>query len=218
MLAVGIGLVTVGVPPLLLPRDRKAAPPAAMATTAPNATSTAPSASASGTSTSTSISASSTASSATAAQACGTGGSTRPACTVYGAALGTGWAVESAGVKVVPAGVVPGTDQVAFRVEPKEKTASVALVAATPVAARHLRFRVYGGRVHGTVLRVSAAGGGGPGRAPVVLSAPVDVWTVFEVELAEFIPGGALRRLDFVIATDMVPNAYRFFLDDIQLS
>ncbi|MET7392774.1 hypothetical protein ABZS66_04670 [Dactylosporangium sp. NPDC005572] len=150
---------------------------------------------------------------------CGTGAGSRPACAVYGAALGTGWSIESAGVKVVPAGVVPGTDQVALRVEPKEKTAFVALVATAAVTATTLRFRVYGGRVHGTVLRVTVAETAGrPAAAPVVLTAPVDVWTAFELDLAELLPGRALRRIDLVIATDMVPNAYRFFVDDVQLS
>lgn len=216
MLAGGIGLVTAGVPPLLLPRHH---PPAAVSSPA---ASSLPPGSAAGTAGSASPAgrAAAAGSAAAAGGACGTGGSTRPACTVYGAAVGTGWTVQSAGVKVVPAGVVPGTDQVALRVEPKDKAASVALVAAVPVTARHLKFRVYGGRIHGTVLRVSAssgAGAAGAGRAPVVLTAPVDGWTSFEVELAEFIPDGTLRRIDFVIATDMVPNAYRFFLDDIQL-
>ncbi|GAA3224089.1 hypothetical protein GCM10010532_055690 [Dactylosporangium siamense] len=149
---------------------------------------------------------------------CGTGGSSRPACTVYGAAVGTGWTVQSTGVKVVTNGVVPGTDQVALRVEPKEKTAAVTLVAAGPVAATRLTFRVYGGRVHGTVLRVTVSATTAPaGTAPVVLTAPVDVWTPFDLDLRELAPGQPVRRIDLVVATDMLPNAYRFFVDDLQL-
>lgn len=157
--------------------------------------------------------------------ACGTGGSTRPSCTVYGAAVGTGWTVQSTGVKVVTNGVVPGTDQVALRVEPKEKTAAVTLVAAVPVTATRLTFRVYGGRVHGTVLRVTVSATTAPaGTAPVVLTAPVDVWTPFEIDLRELTPAldadeqrRPVRRIDLVVATDMLPNAYRFFVDDLQL-
>jgi hypothetical protein len=149
---------------------------------------------------------------------CGTGGSGRPACTVYGAAVGTGWTVQSSGVRVVTNGVVPGTDQVALRVEPKEKTATVALVAAAPVTATRLTFRVYGGRVHGTVLRVTVSAGPSPATSPpVVLTAPVDVWTPFELDLGELAPGQPVRRIDLVVATDMLPNAYRFFVDDVQL-
>ena len=147
-----------------------------------------------------------------------TGGSSRPACTIYGAAVGTGWAVRSTGVKVVTDGVVPGTDQVALRVEPKDKTAAFALVAAGPVTAARLTFRVYGGRVHGTVLRVTVSATTQPsGTPPVVLTAPVDVWTPFEVDLRELAPGQPVRRIDLVVATDMLPNAYRFFVDDVQL-
>lgn len=213
MLAVAIGLVTVGVPPLLLPRDQD--PPAAAAPSPP--TSAAGAGSAASPSPSLSLSPGQT------VAPCGTGGSTRPSCTVYGAAVGTGWTVQSAGVKVVTSGVVPGTDQVALRVEPKEKAAAVTLLAAVPVTATRLTFRVYGGRVHGTVLRVTVSATAAPAAtAPVVLTAPVDVWTPFELDLRELAPApdGQLppvRRIDLVVATDMLPNAYRFFLDDLQL-
>ncbi|WP_460493808.1 hypothetical protein [Dactylosporangium cerinum] len=30
-------------------------------------------------------------------------------------------------------------------------------------------------------------------------------------------PGQPVRRIDLVVATDMLPNAYRFFVDDLQL-
>ncbi|MEV4513136.1 hypothetical protein AB0K00_29700 [Dactylosporangium sp. NPDC049525] len=207
MLAVAIGLVTVGVPPLLLPRDQD--PPAARSS--PSAVAS-PSAS---------VAASPAVDSpapSPGAPPCGTGGSSRPSCSVYGAAVGTGWTVQSTGVKVVTNGVVPGTDQVALRVEPKEKAASVALVAAGPVTATRLTFRVYGGRVHGTVLRVTVSATTAPsGAAPVVLTAPVDVWTPFDLDLRELAPGQPVRRIDLVVATDMLPNAYRFFVDDLQL-
>lgn len=210
MLAVAIGLVTVGVPPLLLPRDHTPAP-ATLPTAAP------PTAQSPGAASPTaSPSVSPTASPG--APPCGTGGSARPACTVYGAAVGTGWTVQSVGVKVVTNGVVPGTDQVALRVEPKEKTAAVAFVAAGPVAATRLTVRVYGGRVHGTVLRVTVSATTQPsGAPPVVLTAPVDVWTPFELDLRELAPGRPVRRIDLVVATDMLPNAYRFFVDDLRL-
>lgn len=139
-----------------------------------------------------------------------------PACAVYTTALGNGWAIESTGVRVIAAGVVPGTDIVALRVEPQEKAASVSLVAAVPVRVpdgARLRFRVYGGRVHGTVLRVTVSADARPsGTAPVVLTAPVDVWTTFAVDLGT---QHTVRRIDLVIATDLVPNAYRFFVDDL---
>jgi hypothetical protein len=206
MLAVAIGLVTVGVPPLLLPRDQD--PPFAVASASPSVSSVPV------------LSASPALSAApsVAAPPCGTGGSSRPSCIVYGAAVGTGWTVQSTGVKVVTNGVVPGTDQVALRVEPKEKAASVALVATGPVTATRLTFRVYGGRVHGTVLRVTVSATTAPsGTAPVVLTAPVDVWTPFDVDLGELAPGQPVRRIDLVVATDMLPNAYRFFVDDLRL-
>ncbi|MDG6102212.1 hypothetical protein Daura_44210 [Dactylosporangium aurantiacum] len=213
MLAVAIGLVTVGVPPLLLPRDHDPAPTALPTTSPPAAP---PTVSPSSQSPPVSPAASPTASPA--APPCGTGGSARPSCTVYGAAVGTGWTVQSVGVKVVTNGVVPGTDQVALRVEPKEKTAAVALVAAGPVTATRLTLRVYGGRVHGTVLRVTVSATTQPsGVPPVVLTAPVDVWTPFELDLRELAPGRPVRRIDLVVATDMLPNAYRFFVDDLQL-
>jgi hypothetical protein len=218
MLAVAIGLVTVGVPPLLLPRGQE--PPAAAPPTAGSsaAGSSAAGSSAAGSPVAVPSVAPTGAASSPGAPPCGTGGSGRPSCTVYGAAVGTGWTVQSTGVKVVTNGVVPGTDQVALRVEPKEKTAAVALVAAGPVTATRLTFRVYGGRVHGTVLRVTVSATAAPaGTPPVVLTAPVDVWTPFEIDLREVAPGLPVRRIDLVVATDMLPNAYRFFVDDLQL-
>ncbi|MEU0555337.1 hypothetical protein [Dactylosporangium sp. NPDC006015] len=218
MLAVAIGLVTVGVPPLLLPRDRNPSPSAAPAAVAPPVPAAGASPSAVGNSGGSAAQSQPASPVAPAASPCGTAGSARPACTVYGAAVGTGWSVRSVGVKVVTDGVVPGTDQVALRVEPKEKTAAVALVAATPVAATRLTFRVYGGRVHGTVLRVTVSATPDPaGTPPLVLTAPVDVWTPFDVDLRELAPGRPVRRIDLVVATDMLPNAYRFFVDDLQL-
>jgi hypothetical protein len=140
-----------------------------------------------------------------------------PSCVVYSTAVATGWAIESTGVKVFPVGTVPGSDRVAIRVEPKERVASVSLVASSAVlapAGAHLRFSVYGGRVHGTVLRVSVSATTTVDHSKVVtLTAPVDVWSSFAVQLD---PGHPIRRVDLVIATDMVPNAYRFFVDDVE--
>jgi hypothetical protein len=216
VLVAAVGVVTVAVPPLIAPDEggsgSTATAPTTPATGSATATTPAP--------TSTSLpTLTSSPGEATRPQCAPVNPSAvaagLPSCTVYSTALGNGWAIESTGVKVVPAGVVPGTDQVAIRVEPEEKVASVSLVAAVPVtlpAGARLRFRVYGGRVHGTVLRVSVQPGAGK---PVVLTAPVDVWSSFAVEVGT---QRTVQRIDLVIATDMVPNAYRFFVDDVEFA
>ncbi|MDQ0369847.1 hypothetical protein [Catenuloplanes indicus] len=148
------------------------------------------------------------------------GASPRPACAVYTTALGSGWSAEGVGVKVVPAGLVPGTEIVALRVEPKEKTASVSLVASEPFTVADgtvLKLRIYGGRLHGTVARLALS----PTTEfatdrPATLNAPVDEWVPFTVPVADLLPGGGpIRRIDVEIATEAVPNAYRFFIDDV---
>ncbi|MDR7325749.1 MULTISPECIES: hypothetical protein [Catenuloplanes] len=148
------------------------------------------------------------------------GASPRPACAVYTTALGSGWSAEGVGVKVVPAGLVPGTDIVALRVEPKEKTASVSLIASEPFTVPDgtvLKLRIYGGRLHGTVARLALSPTTGFATArPATLNAPVDEWVPFTVPVADLLPGGApIRRIDLEIATEAVPNAYRFFVDDV---
>lgn len=147
--------------------------------------------------------------------------SSRPSCGVYTTSLGTGWTIEGTGVRFLPAGVVPGTGQVAIRVEPQpdSRLNAVALVADSPVRAPPLlRLRVFGGRVHGSVLRLSASPSAQPDRArSVTLTAPVDRWSTFTVRLAELLPAGSpVRRIDLTVASELVPDAYRFFVDDVE--
>lgn len=145
-----------------------------------------------------------------------------PSCTAYGTALGTGWSLAGSGTKVMPGERVPGSEEVAVRVETEQQAASVSLLANAAVgvpAPGHVRFRVYGGRTYGTVLRltVSSSTAARPAR-PVVLVAARDRWTTFSVKLSALVPAGAgVRRLDLAIATDLVPRAYRFFLADVAL-
>ncbi len=53
----------------------------------------------------------------------------------------------------------------------------------------------------------------------VVLSAPADRWTRFNVAISQLVPAGApaIRRLDFALAYDLTPNTSRFFLDEVAL-
>ena len=140
-----------------------------------------------------------------------------PACAVYRTTLGNGWQIDGAGVKVVAGATVPGSERAAMRVEPEQDVASVSLVASRPFtvpSGGHLSLRVYGGRVHGTVLRVSTSPTKTADRSdPVVVTAPADQWSTFVVQLAG---GRPVQRIDLVIATDLVPHAYRFFVDDVE--
>ncbi|MDP9796295.1 hypothetical protein J2S43_004807 [Catenuloplanes nepalensis] len=221
-LAVAVGVIAVGVPPLIAPPDEPSAPVAASQPAATPGPSPSPSPSP-GPASTPSLSPNPSASpSATPGPArCVAGGaSPRPACAVYTTALGSGWAAEGVGVKVVPAGLVPGTEIVALRVEPKEKTASVSLIASEPFTVADgtvLKLRIYGGRLHGTVARLALS----PTTEfatdrPATLNAPVDEWVPFTVPVADLLPGGGpIRRIDLEIATEAVPNAYRFFIDDV---
>lgn len=227
-LAVAVGVIAVGVPPLIAPPEESALPVAASAApSAPGPTaSPAPIASPSSTpvaspSRSASPSPSLSASPAPGPARCvDAGASPRPACAVYTTALGSGWSAEGVGVKVVPAGLVPGTEIVALRVEPKEKTASVSLIASEPFTVADgtlLKLRIYGGRLHGTVARLTLSPTTEFATArPATLNAPVDEWVPFTVPVADLLPGGGpIRRIDVEIATEAVPNAYRFFIDDV---
>ncbi len=148
-------------------------------------------------------------------------GSGPPWCRAYQATPGSGWRVVAADADALPGDRVPGGDRIALRVEPRQPAASVALVAAVPVAAPgRLLASVYGGRVRGTSVRLSASG---TARADasrgVVLTAGPDRWTTFTVDLHALLPAGrpAVQRLDFGLAFDVTPNTGRFFLDDIEL-
>jgi hypothetical protein len=146
----------------------------------------------------------------------------RPWCTAYQGTLGSGWQVAGVDAKVLPGDRVPGSSQLALRVEPQQRAASVSLVAAVPVVVPgRLVASVYGGRVLGTSLRVSASGS--PGAEPsrsILLTAPPDRWTAFTIDLAGLLPAGppVVQRLDFALAYDATPNLSRFFLDDIALT
>jgi hypothetical protein len=146
----------------------------------------------------------------------------RPACRAYQATLGSGWRIASIEAEVLPADPVPGSQQIALRVEPQQRTASVALVAVVPlVAPRRLVASVYGGRVRGTSLRVSASSSpDADASRSVVLTAPPDRWTAFTVDLAPLLPADrpVVRRIDFRLAYDLTPNTSRFFLDGIELT
>jgi hypothetical protein len=124
--------------------------------------------------------------------------------------------------EVLPGDRVPGSQRVALRVEPRQRNASVALVAVAPlVAPRRLLASVYGGRARGTSLRVSASGSTDPDTSrSVVLTAPPDRWTAFAVDLAPLLPAGrsVVRRIDFGLAYDLTPNTGRFFLDGVELT
>ncbi|MFI5838960.1 hypothetical protein ACIA8K_04490 [Catenuloplanes sp. NPDC051500] len=222
-LAVAVGVVTVAVPPLIAPPDEPALP--AAASQPPSVVTSQPASPGPvlSSSPSPSPSASAPASPSTSSGPAGcvaAGSSPRPACAAYTTALGSGWTAEGVGVKVVPAGLVPGTEIVALRVEPKEKTASVSLIASEPFTVADgtvLKLRIYGGRLHGTVARLALS----PTTAfshdrPATLNAPVDEWVSFTVPVADLLPtGGPIRRIDLEIATEAVPNAYRFFIDDV---
>ncbi|WP_432992136.1 hypothetical protein [Dactylosporangium sp. CA-233914] len=236
-LATAIGLITVAVPPLLIP-DRDPAPvkdaqqdaqPQPGPSQEPSSTAASPASSPAASAASSagrpSASAGATVSrppsGAAGAAPCATSGgaASPPACTVYTNTLGPGWQAAGAGANVFPAERVPGSDVVAIRVEPKQDGASVWLSAGTAATVPGtLRLRVYGGRVNGTVARVSLSSTATADRSRTALiNAPADVWTEFEFPVASLLPDGGrtVQRIDFMIVDEAVPASYRFFIDDI---
>jgi hypothetical protein len=231
-LLVGVAAATVGIPPLIA-RPRHAAPAAAVpapaspevtsagastpaATTSPPATTRPPSATAS-----------------PGARPCAApppagsavdAGTGQPSCGVYTTVAGQGWQVAGNGAQLRPGDRVPGTQQLALRVEPQQPTAAVSMLAAAPVGisgSGHLTVKVYGGPTRGTVLRLSvSASTAVDGRRPVVLTAPADQWTTFTAAFADLLPGtpATVRRIDLVLAYDLMPNTRRFFIDGIVLT
>jgi hypothetical protein len=220
-LVAGIAVTTVTVPVLIFPRPQRTPPhraaPSTTAAPSPRPTGSAPPP-ASPASPASPVAPVECAGRPTAA---GPADPDRPACLAYQAALGSGWRVAAVDAKVLPGDRVPGSDQLALRVEPQQRTASVALVAAAPlVAPGRLLASVYGGRVRGTSLRLSASSStDADGSRTVVLTAPPDQWTAFSVDLARLLPAGAVvRRIDFGLAYDLTPNTGRFFLDGVELT
>lgn len=224
VLLAGIVAATVVVPPLIAPHDRHSATPVATpsadtpASEAPASEARASEAPATGTP------ATPARSKPSAPGACvpvDEGGlitaTRRPSCGVYRTGLGTGWTVLGDGLKILAGQVVPGSDEVAMRVErtrPARPHTTMTLSAATPIGVTGtslLHLRVWGGRQFGTVLRLSAIPSG---QGPVTLTAPADRWTEFRVGLA----AGSLSRITLVVAADQVPNVNRFFLDDITIT
>ncbi|MER7277822.1 hypothetical protein ABT369_25615 [Dactylosporangium sp. NPDC000244] len=245
-LMAAIGLITVAVPPLLIPGDDPAADDAqpsagpAMGAVTSQGTAAAPSASAgasggpsSGPATAAPSGTAPSATSGTVAAfsppatdrsgavPCATSGGSAspPACTVYTNTLGPGWQVAAANGNVFAAERVPGSDVVAIRIEPKENGTTVWLSAATAATMpASLRLRIYGGRVNGTVARLSLSSTTEPNRSRTVLvNAPADVWTDFTFPVADLLPAGGqtVQRIDLTVVHEAVPHAYRFFVDDI---
>ncbi|MFF3856068.1 hypothetical protein [Micromonospora sp. NPDC002575] len=138
-------------------------------------------------------------------------------CGIYDVGFGNGWRATGHGLKLLPGWKVPETDEVALRVErtrPGLPQTEMALVAARPVRIDGddvLRFRVWGGRDYGTVLRVSA------GHGTVTVSARADRWTNYSVRLGQLTDAASLTRIDLVVAADEVPHVNRFYLDDIAI-
>ncbi|NAS21241.1 hypothetical protein GT755_06015 [Herbidospora sp. NEAU-GS84] len=147
-----------------------------------------------------------------------------PACSIYASALGTGWQASGSGTNVDPGRPVPDGEEAAIRIQRRVKTrdqpATVTLLAGSPVligANTRLRLRVYGGRQYGTILRLSASPSAGrAGATTVTLHAPPERWTSFVVHVGTLSPG-RLRRIDLAIASEQLPQAYEFYLDDIAL-
>lgn len=147
-----------------------------------------------------------------------------PACTIYASALGTGWQASGSGTNVDPGRPVPDGEEAAIRIQRRVKTrdqpATVTLLAGSPVltgANTRLRLRVYGGRQYGTILRLSASPSAGQaGATTVTLQAPPERWTSFVVHVGALSPG-RLRRIDLAIASEQLPQAYEFYLDDVAL-
>ncbi|WP_162794750.1 hypothetical protein, partial [Nonomuraea lactucae] len=150
--------------------------------------------------------------------------SARPSCRIYRSMLGTGWQVRGTGTNVTPGQQPPGTDEATIRIQKRvarrEDLAAATILADTPVpvgARTTLRLRVFGGREFGTILRVSASGAAGrAGSKSVVLQAPPLRWKSFVLPVGS-LTSGRLRRVDLVIATDQMPQAYEFFVDDVEL-
>lgn len=146
----------------------------------------------------------------------------RPSCVLYGSSLGTGWEVTGDGVKVAPGRSVPGSARPAIRVDRRARVASFTFHAQAPVPlGPHtvLRFRLYGGREYGTILRITAsADQDRPGSgAAVTVRAPAEGWA----DLAVSFTGSGLdeiRRIDLAPATDQLPQTYHFFLADLALT
>ncbi|GAB1820434.1 hypothetical protein [Herbidospora sp. RD11066] len=147
-----------------------------------------------------------------------------PACSIYASALGTGWRASGIGTNVDPGRPVPDGEEAAVRIQRRVKSrddpATVTLLAGSPVltgANTRLRLRVYGGRQYGTILRLSASPSAGrAGATTVTLHAPPERWTSFVVHVGTLSPG-RLRRIDLAIASEQLPQAYEFYLDDIVL-
>ncbi|MER5643723.1 hypothetical protein [Streptosporangium sp. NPDC002524] len=148
--------------------------------------------------------------------------SARPSCAVYTTVLSTGWQALGTGTNVTPGQKLPGGEQTAMRVqkrvERREDPATVTLLASSPFTVGRnttLRLRVFGGREFGTILRVSASPSADrAGTRTMVLQAPPLRWSSFTLRVGALSPG-RLRRVDLAIATDQMPQAYEFFVDDI---
>ncbi|GIH28857.1 hypothetical protein Aph01nite_71670 [Acrocarpospora phusangensis] len=147
-----------------------------------------------------------------------------PACLIYASALGTGWQVSGSGTNVTPGRPVPDGDQIAIRIQRRVKTrdqpATVTLLAGAPVtigANTRLRLRIFGGRQYGTILRLSASPTAGrAGAMTVTLQAPPERWASFVVHVGALSPA-RLRRIDLAIASEQLPQAYEFYVDDLTL-
>ncbi|MFF3437142.1 hypothetical protein [Streptosporangium sp. NPDC002721] len=148
--------------------------------------------------------------------------STGPSCAVYTDVLDTGWQALGTGTNVTPGQRPPDGEQTAMRVQKRvkkrEDPATVTLLAASPFTVggnTTLRLRIFGGREFGTILRVSASPSAGrAGTRTMVLRAPPLRWSSFTLRVGALTPG-RLRRVDLAIATDQMPQAYEFFVDDI---
>ncbi|MEU8386346.1 hypothetical protein [Streptosporangium sp. NPDC048865] len=148
--------------------------------------------------------------------------STGPSCAVYTTVLSTGWQALGTGTNVTPGQRLPDSEQTAMRVQKRvkkrEDPATVTLLAASPFTVGRnttLRLRIFGGREFGTILRVSASPSAGrAGTRTMVLQAPPLRWSSFTLRVGALSPG-RLRRVDMAIATDQMPQAYEFFVDDI---
>jgi hypothetical protein len=143
-----------------------------------------------------------------------------PSCTLYAGGLGNGWTVIGDGMKAMPGELIPGTRQVAMRVERSRPAVQATVLTFTPRGpvgvgpASRLRLRVWGGREFGTVLKVSRAPAS---TGSITLTAAADKWTTYTIRLADLGRGSSLARIDLAVAADQVPNVNRFFLDDVDL-
>jgi hypothetical protein len=212
-LLVGIAVATVAVPPLITPSRR---PPATSSLASPAPVLVPPAIGPADVTPSPSRPAS-----PSGPAPCASGGVTAtPSCTLYAGALGNGWTVAGDGMKVLPGAVVPGTRQVAMRVErsrPAVPATTLAFTARRAVGigpAGRLRLRVWGGREYGTVLKVSL---GSAGIGAITLTAAADKWTTYTIRLADLGHSRSLTRIELAVAADQVPHVNRFFLDDVVL-